>query len=254
MDKLNQPPDVRVPKVSGWSDQELSEKYSSGVKTQEYILRPGIVKEFLPTLNKDSVVLDLGCGNGYYTNLFARQIGEPQNVVGIDISDEQIKLAKSSNYGDLGPESFKVGEVNDEPSGKYSDVFANMVLCNISKQEVEKFIGDISRVLKVGGRFTMTNVHSDFQKTFSDSYMSHEYPKIDSGDKYLEGEDMKVKLKKEDGSEIGPFSNYHYSLEFLQETCEKFGLRLEQNVTLNTTRDTSDERVVKYSMFVFRKI
>jgi hypothetical protein len=122
--------------------------------------------------------------------------------------------------------------------------------------EFEKFIGDISRILKVGGSFVATNVHADFQKTFSDSYMSHEYPKPDSFGKFPEGTGIRVKLKKDDGSEIGPFSNFHYSLDYLQEVCSKFGLELEQNISLDTKQDLEVDKKLsapKYSIFVFRK-
>lgn len=79
-------------------------------------------------LNKDSVVLDLGCGPGNYTRLIAPHVKE---VIGVDISDEMLKYAGENNR-EFANASFKNVDwwtADIEKIGfkkKFDFVFANM--------------------------------------------------------------------------------------------------------------------------------
>jgi ubiquinone/menaquinone biosynthesis C-methylase UbiE len=52
----------------------------------------GSVKTFMNIIPQNAAVLDLGCGNG--KNMLYRN---DLRIVGIDISDEQVRICKSKN-------------------------------------------------------------------------------------------------------------------------------------------------------------
>ena len=88
-------------------------------------------------LGENNVVLDAGCGEGYYTSLFA----EKNTVFGIDVSKDALKKASAKCKN----ASFAVASIYDMPIGDSSlDVIIN-IFAPDSQQEY-------LRTLKKGGR------------------------------------------------------------------------------------------------------
>ena len=109
----------------------------------------GSRKEIMPFykqhLKKDSAILDIGCASGYSTY----KLNESgYNVVGMDISDEMIHLAKN-HYPNL---TFRQGDVNDLP---FSDASFDSILAINVLEWVEVpiiAVQELSRVLKDKGK------------------------------------------------------------------------------------------------------
>jgi ubiquinone/menaquinone biosynthesis C-methylase UbiE len=96
-------------------------------------------------------VLDIGCGNGWATRLMAEQAPNGR-VVGIDISDEMVDLARESS------DSFSNLEFREASAEKLS--FAEGEFTHAFSMESLYYYGDIlralqeiRRVLKSGGKF-----------------------------------------------------------------------------------------------------
>ena len=47
------------------------------------------------SLRKGSVVLDLGCGTGYFSSILAERVGPQGRVIGVDPDENRLKVAKS---------------------------------------------------------------------------------------------------------------------------------------------------------------
>lgn len=99
----------------------------------------------------DGRVLDIGCGNGWATRLMAEQAPDGR-VVGIDISDEMVDLARESSA------SFSNLEFREASAEKLS--FAEGEFTHAFSMESLYYYGDIlralqeiRRVLKSGGKF-----------------------------------------------------------------------------------------------------
>jgi SAM-dependent methyltransferase len=99
----------------------------------------------------DGRVLDIGCGNGWATRLMAAQSPHGR-VVGIDISDEMVDLARASSG------SFSNVEFREASAEKLS--FAEAEFTHAFSMESLYYYGDIlralqeiRRVLKPGGKF-----------------------------------------------------------------------------------------------------
>ena len=103
--------------------------------------------------NKDRV-LDLGCGNGL---LIPEFIKKDVFYTGVDISKELIKIAHKKYPGII----FKVGDVTKKLSFKNNSfdwVFSFAVMHHLPDEKVRlKFLQEIERVLKVGGKAIIVN-------------------------------------------------------------------------------------------------
>lgn len=99
----------------------------------------------------DGRVLDIGCGNGWATRLMAEQAPDGR-VVGIDISDEMVDLARESSA------TFSNLEFREASAEKLS--FSEAEFTHAFSMESLYYYGDIlralqeiRRVLKAGGKF-----------------------------------------------------------------------------------------------------
>src|SRR6185295_3293794 len=99
----------------------------------------------------DGRVLDVGCGNGWATRLMAEQAADGR-VVGIDISDEMVDLARESSS------SFSNVEFREASAEKlcfaeaeFTHAFSMESLYYYS--DMLRALREIRRVLKPGGKF-----------------------------------------------------------------------------------------------------
>lgn len=104
-------------------------------------------------------VLDAGCGDGFFTNKLAEQVGA-QEVMGIDISDKAVELAREK-YPEL---QFRQGELNLIPLENNSYDFISMVEVIEHLVDVDGVLEEISRVLKPGGLFLITTTDFNWLK------------------------------------------------------------------------------------------
>lgn len=114
-----------------------------------------IIKE-KNVLNKDSTVLDVGCGVGRHLLYFA---DKSKKVTGIDISDKMLEYAKQ-NLEKSGYKNFQLYNMDWEEENsslgdeKFDLVFASMSAALSSKKAIEKFdsysrkYGIVERFLK----------------------------------------------------------------------------------------------------------
>lgn len=128
----------------------------TGDRTHSKIVNP-IVSDFLGSL-KGKVVLDAGCGNGYWSRRLAK---EAKEVIGVDFTEELIEIAKTKPSSDN--LKFQVGDLKDLkfPANEFDTVLCNMVLMDVN--DLDKVIGELARVLKIGGRLVISIIHPCFE-------------------------------------------------------------------------------------------
>ena len=99
-------------------------------------------------------VLDLGCGAGRV----ARRLSGRFDVTGVDISEEQLRLAPENAPG----ASFRHGDFTrlDLPGGSFDAVTALYSFVHVPREEHAALLGRIARWLKPGGLFlaSLSNV------------------------------------------------------------------------------------------------
>ena len=102
-------------------------------------------------LYPDAHVLDLGCGSGWATRLMAEKARNGR-VVGVDISDEMIKLARETSTSFSNVE-FQVASAEQLPfaDDEFTDAFSMESLYYYG--DIAAALREIRRVLKRGGQF-----------------------------------------------------------------------------------------------------
>ncbi len=99
-------------------------------------------------------VLDLGCGTGYPSILAAQAVGNQGSVVGLDLSDEMLTVARrKANAMGLSNVEFQVTDVTTLP---FEDTSFDSVIsrfCLMFLPDIPNTVSEISRVLKPGACF-----------------------------------------------------------------------------------------------------
>lgn len=151
----------------------------------------------LPPLLEGLRVVDLGCGTGRDTYLLSQFVGEKGEVIGVDMTEEQLMVAKKhvdsqmKRFGYSKPNvSFRLGNIEDLKSldildGSVDLVVSNCVL-NLTSDK-RKVFSEIFRVLKPGGELF-----------FSDVFTGRRVPEHLYSDPVLHGECLSGSLYIED--------------------------------------------------------
>ncbi|MHA1965556.1 MAG: class I SAM-dependent methyltransferase [Candidatus Thorarchaeota archaeon] len=106
---------------------------------------------------KDLSVLDLACGQGYLSRILARK---GANVIGVDISEKMIEIAKTSEESE--PLGVKYLRCNSRDISEIADASMDCIVSTFGFhdiKEIEATIDECSRVLKEGGKLVFAIPH-----------------------------------------------------------------------------------------------
>ena len=125
----------------------------------------------IPTQVKGLKILDLGSGSGRDCYIAGKLVGENGHVVGVDMTDQQLALAKE--YIEFHREKFGYAKSNVEfikgnierldelnlEKGSFDLIISNCVI-NLT-QDKQKVLDDAYALLKPGGEMYFSDVYSD---------------------------------------------------------------------------------------------
>lgn len=199
----------------------------------------GCGSPFPPAL-KGRTVLDLGSGSGRDVFLMSKLVGEEGRVIGVDMTDEQLAVARkhiayhTEKFGYKKPNvEFVTGYIEDlESAGIKSnsiDLIVSNCVTNLSPDKPRLF-SEIFRVLKPGGELY-----------FSDVFADRRIPEPLTKDPVLLGECLGGAMYKED------FRRLLYKLG-----CHDFRAISTSPITLNSPEIVHKIGMVNFSSVTFR--
>lgn len=125
------------------------------------------IEETFAPLNKEQpVVLEIGCGNGRDAMEILKRTNQ---YLGIDISDELIKLAKEKNPNG----TFVVADIEHYQLPENLDaIFAFASLIHVPKESLKKILADGLKALNAGGvfRISMKRANEYAETTMEDEF------------------------------------------------------------------------------------
>lgn len=112
--------------------------------------------KFLPK-NKSVKILDIGCGNGGFV-YWLQELGF-NNVIGIDMSEEQVEVAKKLEIKNIIQSDSRI--FLEDKKEVYDIIFGRDVLEHFNKEEIIDVLDIIYGSLKQGGQFICQTVNAE---------------------------------------------------------------------------------------------
>lgn len=213
-------------KVAGWWDTEAGEQ---GLWHQRHDIDPVMWKVLGQVRNLR--ILEIGCGNGYFSRLLAKA---GARVTAIDYSSKFIALCQAKEKREhlgihyLHRDAAKLARL---PARQFDIVVANMMLMDL--KNYARVIGEVTRVLRVGGRFVFSIVHpvySDWQHAAIKYEGKEYYARILK--KYL-SETADDQMHWNNGTST---SHYHRPIQSYLQTAIRSGLLVSDFLEIPTSR------------------
>lgn len=145
--------DEKIAREIGYSNEEIktAPEANMGLGCGNPVALSGI--------KRGDTVLDLGSGGGFDCFLAAKKVGKEGRVIGVDMTDEMIYLARNNakKYGYNNVE-FKRGDIENLPVDDESvDVVISNCVINLAPNKLKVF-EEAYRVLKNGGKMYISDI------------------------------------------------------------------------------------------------
>lgn len=167
-------------------------------------------------------VLDVACGEGFYTRLVSER--GAARVTGVDLSQGMIDLARRQEAEHQLGIRYVVGDARELPADDSFDLAVAAYLLNYAstRQELQAMCRGIARSLKSGGRFLTVNCSPALAFPKAPSYRKYGFETSVPG-LWQEGAPIKWTFHLADGAfEI---ENYHLDVAIHEEAFRQAGFR-----------------------------
>ncbi len=198
--------------VATWYDKHLGEADTYHDK----VILPNLLRLIDP--KKGDTIIDLACGQGYFTRALAES---GATVTGVDIAPELIAIAKAESplipYVVASAE--KMPEVEDSA---FTKALISLSIQNISN--TEQLMSEAARVLKTGGELHIVMNHPAFRIPKSSSWDYDDKKKVQFRrvDQYLSN--TKSDIEMHPGIKDSPKTiSFHRPLQFYFKAMSKAG-------------------------------
>jgi len=249
-----------MPKKKSTSWGEVAEWYDDHLKNDDtyhsQVILPNITRLVDPKL--DDKILDIACGNGFFTKAFALAGADS---IGIDVSGELIELAQKNSPDKA---TFRIGTANNLkflPDESINKIINILAIQNI--EQVKEMFTEAKRVLCNNGKMFIVMNHPTFRIPKKSSWQwddksSTQYRRIDA---YMS--ETKEEIAMHPGQNDSPTTvSFHRPLQYYTKLANKEGFvitRLEEWISHKTSspgeRQKEENRIRKeIPLFLFLEL
>ena len=200
-------------KAAKWYDTFIEEE--KGTYQKDLIL-PNLIR--LLSLKKGEALLDLACGQGFFTRSFSNTGAK---VIGVDVSDKLISIAKKRSPSI----PYYVSFADNMPFIQESSIDKITIILAIQNIEnASPIFKECNRILKHHGKIYLVLNHPAFRIPKETSWSWDEEKKIQYRriDSYLS--ESRVKIQLHPGSKPEDFTwSFHRSLQYYSKTLYNNG-------------------------------
>ncbi|MEX0715760.1 MAG: methyltransferase domain-containing protein [Planctomycetaceae bacterium] len=170
----------------------------------------------------ETSVLDVACGEGFYTRMLRAR--GARRVTGVDISEGMIDLARGQEARDRLGIEYLVGDARNLSLADECDLVFAAYLLNYARDrsELRAMCAGIARCLRPGGRFVTVNCSPFLNFPAAPSFRKYGFETAPAGE-WREGTPITWTFHLDDG----PFSieNYHLDGAIHEEALRSAGFR-----------------------------
>ncbi|WP_313340162.1 class I SAM-dependent methyltransferase [Sedimentibacter sp.] len=179
---------------------EAYEQFTSGEDSYSSKIEWPCIQKMLPDLSEKSVI-DLGCGTGRFTFLLENK--NPAKIIGIDLSDDMLKLAKAKAKKIASTAVFYKGDISKSfTDEKFDFIFSSTVSHYI--KDLNKLFSNIYDMLKPDGICVISAMNPVY---------TSQYP-ISKDEDFPDDSEWTVRyLDRRERSYIQPWIEYNSSIE-----------------------------------------
>jgi len=142
--------------------EKLQEFFGLEIEEQEM----KILSDFISRIPLKGKILDAGCGNGVYSRLLSNKF----EVIGIDISEKQIELARQK-----APEAkFICKDITklDFPNDLFDGILSFYAIIHVPRNEHYDLLSNFYRILKKHGVALLTFHSADDPESYAEDFFS----------------------------------------------------------------------------------
>jgi SAM-dependent methyltransferase len=167
-------------------------------------------------------VVDLACGEGYYTRLLRR--AGAARVVGVDLSQRMIELARAEEAEHPLGIDYLAGDARDLHLPGTFDLALAAYLLNYARnrEELAAMCRALAACLGPGGRFVTVNTNPGLDFDRLPSFLPHGF-EVDAAGEVAEGSSITWTFHLDDGPLV--VENYHLALASHEEAFLAAGFR-----------------------------
>ncbi|MDD3212434.1 MAG: class I SAM-dependent methyltransferase [Eubacteriales bacterium] len=180
---------------------EAYEQFTSGNESYSYRIEWPCIQQLLPDISGKSVV-DLGCGTGRFT--FWLEEKNPRTIIGVDLSDDMLRLAKAKAKA-LGSNA---AFYKDDIARYHAEETFDLVFSSTTShyiRDLDALFTNIYSLLKPGGTCILSAMNPVY---------TAQYPVWDGGDTFPDDDAWTVRyMDRRERSYIQPWIEYNPSLD-----------------------------------------
>ncbi|MFH0951830.1 MAG: class I SAM-dependent methyltransferase [Patescibacteria group bacterium] len=187
---------------------DIAKEYA-GIRniTQRFVIGPTLFKMSGQVRGKS--LLDLGCGEGYYTRLFAHK--NPSKIVGMDISKRMIALAKRNKDATTAKIEYVVGDIANIRLRDQFDIVTAVYALNYAETEevLSRMCEHAFDHLKKAGRFCIITLTPKLKPRKMFIRMNR-FLHPNNKEQFSNGDRVMCEVRNPDSGKVSAFTCYYW--------------------------------------------